>query len=149
MENVNNPAPASLQAVGEQKVRPLCQKMLAEFCELTPGVQQAVLSSSDGFPLALVGLEALEGRRLTAMSATLGSLSRRIVEELKLAEAEATTIETATGLVFCRQIPNALTPMVLLAVTDGSMNAGFLNRAVRKAAVEFTESLNALAGAGA
>lgn len=148
MENVSNPVTASLTTVGEQKVRPLCQQMLADFCELTPGVQHAVLASSDGFPLAMVNLEAMEGRRLTAMTATLGSLSRRIVDEMQLPEAEATTIETAGGLVFCRQIPNRLIPLVLLAITDGSMNPGFLNRAVRKAAGGFTESLNALASPG-
>ena len=148
MDNVNETAPASLREVGEQKVRPLCQQMLDEFTSMTPGLRQAVIASSDGFPLATVSLDAVESRRLTAMSATLGSLSRRIVSELSLADAEATTIETATGLVFCRQITNNLTPLVLLAVTDGSMNAGFLNRAVKIAATSLTDSLNALAQAG-
>ena len=133
-----------LDPASELRVRPLCQKMLLEFTSLTAGVRQAVLASSDGFPLAMVNLESAEGRRLTAMSSTLSSLSRRIVQELGMVEAEATTIETPSGIVFCRQIPNNLTPLVLLAVTDGTVNAGLLNWAGKKAAASFTESLNAL-----
>jgi len=107
-------------------------------------VRVAIVASSDGFPLASLNLEAQESRRITAMGAALSALSLRIVQELALSGLEGTVIESAQGLVLCRQIPNGITPMVLLVVTGEEANYGYAQWAVKHAAKRLSESLNAL-----
>lgn len=128
----------------QPQLKALCQQQLAELAATTKGVRVAIVASSDGFPLASLNLEAQESRRITAMGAALGALSLRIVQELDLSGLEGTVIESAQGLVLCRQIPNGITPMVLLVVTGEEANYGYAQWAVKHAAKRLSESLNAL-----
>ncbi|MBV2134543.1 roadblock/LC7 domain-containing protein [Pseudomonas sp. MAP12] len=125
-------------------LRALCQQQLTDLAATTEGVRVAIVASSDGFPLASLNLEAQESRRITAMGAALGALSQRIVQELALGALEGTVIESVQGLVLCRQVPNVITPMVLLVVTGEEANYGYAQWAVKHAAKRLSESLNAL-----
>ena len=128
----------------QPQLKSLCQQQLAELAATTQGVRVAIVASSDGFPLASLNLEAQDSRRITAMGAALSALSLRIVQELALSGLEGTVIESAQGLVLCRQIPNSVTPMVLLVVTGEEANYGYAQWAVKHAAKRLSESLNAL-----
>lgn len=133
-------APATQQS----QLKTLCQQQLAQLSATTEGVRVAIVASSDGFPIASLNLEAQESRRITAMGAALGALSQRIVQDLALSTLEGTVIESSQGLVLCRQIPNSVTPMVLLVVTGEEANYGYAQWAVKHAARRLSESLNEL-----
>ena len=136
--------PVDAPVARQPQLKALCQQQLAELAATTEGVRVAIVASSDGFPLASLQLEPQESRRITAMGAALSALSQRIVQELALSSLEGTTVETAQGLVLCRQIPNSVTPMVLLVVTGESVNYGYAQWAVKHAARRLSESLNEL-----
>ncbi|HYQ37937.1 MAG TPA: roadblock/LC7 domain-containing protein [Pseudomonas sp.] len=133
-------APAAKQS----QLKALCEQQLTDLAASAQGVRVAIVASSDGFPLASLNLEPQESRRITAMGSALGALSQRIVQELALGELEGTVIESATGLVLCRQIPNGITPMVLVVVTGEEANYGYAQWAVKHAAKRLSESLNEL-----
>lgn len=135
---------ADTPASQQSQLKSLCQQQLAELVATTQGVQLAIVASSDGFPLASVNLEPQESRRITAMGAALAALSQRVVQELALGTLEGTVIESAAGLVLCRQVVNPLTPMVLLVVTGEAANYGYAQWAVKHAARRLSESLDAL-----
>ena len=74
--------------------------------------------------------------------------AERLVQELALGAQESALIESAAGLVLCRQVVNGITPMVLLVVTGENSNPGYALWAVKKAARALGESLSA-PGSGA
>lgn len=134
----------SVDAAKQPQLKTLCEQQLAELAATTQGVRVAIVASSDGFPLASHNLEPQESRRITAMGAALAALSQRIVQELALSTLEGTVIESTQGLVLCRQIPNSITPMVLVVVTGEEANYGYAQWAVKHAAKRLSDSLNEL-----
>lgn len=134
----------TVDAAKQPQLKTLCERQLAELVATAQDVRVAIVASSDGFPLASHNLEPQESRRITAMGAALAALSQRIVQELALSALEGTVIETAQGLVLCRQIPNSITPMVLVVVTGEEANYGYAQWAVKQAAKRLIDSLNEL-----
>lgn len=134
----------SVDAAKQPQLKTLCEQQLAELAATTQGLRVAIVASSDGFPLASHNLEPQESRRITAMGAALAALSQRIVQELALSALEGTVIESTQGLVLCRQIPNSITPMVLVVVTGEEANYGYAQWAVKHAAKRLSDSLNEL-----
>lgn len=140
--------PVDAPQTREPRLKTVCQQQLAALAESMDGLRVAIVASADGFPLASVGLEAQESRRITAMAAALDALGQRLVQELALGAQESALIESAEGLVLCRQVVNGITPMILLVVTGEGSNPGYALWAVKKAARALSESLSA-PGSGA
>ncbi len=135
--------PVDVPQTRTPRLKAACQQQLAALAESMEGLRVAVVASADGFPLASVGLDAQEGRRITAMAAALDALGQRLVQELALGAQESALIESAAGLVLCRQVVNDITPMILLVVTGEGSNPGYALWAVKKAARALSESLSA------
>lgn len=140
--------PADVPRSREPRLKTVCQQQLAELAGTMDGLRVAIVASASGFPLACIGLEAQESRRITALGAALDALGQRLVQELALGAQESALIESAAGLVLCRQVVNGITPMVLLVVTGENSNPGYALWAVKKAARALGESLSA-PGSGA
>lgn len=135
--------PADAPRSREPRLKTLCQQQLAVLAESMDGLRVASVVSADGFPLASIGLEGREGRRIGAQAAALDALGQRLVGELALGRQESALIESDAGLVICRQVVNDVTPMLLLVVTGEGSNPGYALWAVKKASRALSESLGA------
>ncbi|WP_437880133.1 roadblock/LC7 domain-containing protein [Pseudomonas sp. LRF_L74] len=107
-------------------------------------LRMAVVSSTDGFPIAMLDIEASAGRKATAMAAALDGLCKTIVKEFALGALEGTVLECEQGLVLCRQVRGPNRNLVLLLVLGEGASYGHALWAVKNAVQEIGASLQDL-----
>jgi predicted regulator of Ras-like GTPase activity (Roadblock/LC7/MglB family) len=125
-------------------LRLLCTRHLQLLKQTADNLKLAVVSSTDGFPIALIDVELQPGRKATAMAAALDGLSKSIVKEFGLGALEGTVLETEQGLVLCRRVHGPKYNLVLLAVMGKDTTYGHALWAIKNAAKELTASLQEL-----
>lgn len=123
-------------------LREFCLQHLEALKSSISHFRMAVVSSVDGFPIALLGVEPQTGRKTTAMSAALDGLSKTIAKELQLGNIEGAVLECELGLVLCRQVYGPKRNLVLLMVVSEQATYGQALWAVKNAAKEMTVSLH-------
>lgn len=106
--------------------------------------QMAAVCSTDGFPIATLGVEPSQGRKMTAMAAALDGLSKSLAQELSLGKLEGTALECEFGLVLCRQVHASKRNLVLLLVMSEQATYGHALWAIRNTAQEMGASLQQL-----
>lgn len=122
-------------------LRGVCLKHLETLKNSLDHFRMAAVSSVDGFPIALVGVEPQTGRKATAMAAALDGLSKTIAKELQLGNIEGTVLECELGLVLCRQVYGPKRNLVLLMVVGEQVTYGQALWAIKNTAREMTASL--------
>lgn len=124
-------------------LRSLCLQHLQDLKDGTEHLVMAAVSSSDGFPIALLDAEPQLGRKATAMAAALGGLSKSIAREFALGEIEGTALECEFGLVLCRQVHTPKRNLVLLMIMSKDLTYGHALWAIKNAARALAASLQA------
>lgn len=130
-------------------LRSICLQHLHELKDATEHLVMAAVSSSDGFPIALLGAEPQLGRKATAMAAALDGLSKSIAREFALGGLEGTVLECEQGLVLCRQVHTPKRNLVLLVVMSQDVTYGHALWAIKNAARAMATSLQASIDMGA
>jgi predicted regulator of Ras-like GTPase activity (Roadblock/LC7/MglB family) len=88
--------------------------LLADFGRQTPGVQAAVLMTSDGFEVASFQAGKSVTAKLAAMGSSIQALATALSTEAGLSGMKSTLIETETGLAMIMAVP--MKPAMTLAV---------------------------------
>ncbi|OLU24957.1 hypothetical protein BVH03_18745 [Pseudomonas sp. PA15(2017)] len=130
-------------------LRSLCVQHLQELKDGTEHLVMAAVSSSDGFPIALLDAEPQLGRKATAMAAALDGLSKSIAREFALGGIEGTVLECEFGLVLCRQVHTPKRNLVLIIIMSKDVTYGHALWAIKNAARALATSLQASIEVGA
>lgn len=125
-------------------LRNLCLQHLRQLKQTNEHLRLAVVSTTDGFPVAIADVDPQAGRKATAMAAALDGLSKSIVKEFGMGALEGTVLECEFGLVFCRRINGPKYNLVLLAVMNDQVTYGHALWAIKNTAKEMAASLHGL-----
>jgi predicted regulator of Ras-like GTPase activity (Roadblock/LC7/MglB family) len=125
-------------------LRNLCLQHLQQLKHTSEHLQLAVVSTTDGFPVAVAHVDPQAGRKATAMAAALDGLSKSIVKEFGLGALEGTVLECEMGLVFCRRVHGPKYNLVLLAVMSDQITYGHALWAIKNTAKDMAASLHGL-----
>lgn len=128
----------------QSPLRALCVSHLQRLKDSVEHVRMAAVCSTDGFPIALLGVEPQPGRKLTAMAAALDGLSKSMGSELEMGLLEGTVLESEFGLVLCRQVHSPRRNLVLLLVMAEQGTYGHALWAIKNAAKEMGAALQEL-----
>ena len=122
-------------------LRNTCMQHLIKLSESLEGMRMAVVSSTDGFPIAMLDVDPAGGRKASAMAAALDGLCKSIVKEFALGTLEGTVLECEQELVLCRQLRGSKRNLVLLVVVGEGVSYGHALWAIKNTAQEITLSL--------
>ena len=125
-------------------LRSLCLEHLERLKQSIGDLRLAVVSSTDGFPIATLGVEAASGRKATAMAAALDGLSKSIAKEFAMGGLEGVVMECELGLVLCRQVHGINRNLVLLLILGREVNYGQALWSIKQAAQDIGNSLQGL-----
>lgn len=128
-------------SIATSPLRDMCIQHLKNLGEALEGVRMAVVSSTDGFPIATLNIDLASGRKASAMAAALDGLCKTIVKEFDLGTLEGTVLEYEQGLTLCRQLRSQKLNLVLLVVVCESVTYGHALWAIKNAAHGITLSL--------
>lgn len=125
-------------------LRSICIKHLKSLSETLNGVRMAVISSTDGFPIAMLDIDLATGRKAAAMSAALDGLCKTIVAEFSLGTLEGTVLEYKEGLALCRQVRSEKLNLVLLVIVDDHVTYGHALWRIKSVAHDVSLSIERL-----
>jgi predicted regulator of Ras-like GTPase activity (Roadblock/LC7/MglB family) len=124
-------------------LKELCQQHLLQLQETLSGMRVAVVSTADGFPIAMVETTPQGARRATAMAAALNGLSQTLTKELATGQLEGTVLECQQGLILCRHVAMPKRALVILMVVDAGATYGHALWAIKQAAKDLSTALHA------
>jgi predicted regulator of Ras-like GTPase activity (Roadblock/LC7/MglB family) len=115
-----NPSP-KISADTRAKAARLLQQFVSEFDGI--GVKGAVISTVDGFDVAMAAIPETDGSRLSALSSSISAIGDMATLEIGTGKHhESITIEGDNGYVFILNVPVPGTPMILsIAATKEAM----------------------------
>lgn len=123
---------------------PFFKQHLLQMSEELGSVKFSIIATDDGFPVAHTLGDEKEAARKAAMAASLDGLCNSVAQESELKTANATTIETEDGLVFCRHVPLAPKKhVILLTATSIDSNYGTTLWGIKKTITEIIEGYQA------
>ncbi|SEM23503.1 hypothetical protein SAMN05428989_3450 [Pseudoxanthomonas sp. GM95] len=117
------------------------QVQLQAFAEEVGGVRCAVVSSVDGFALAVANGEPGSGERLAAMTSSMLALAAAVGRELALGHLESLLAEASEGKVVMLAIP-APTPLLLMAACERRILTGNVLWAARACSQRMAQDLS-------
>lgn len=100
--------------------------MLTDFGRQTPGVQAAVLMTSDGFEVASFQAGKSVTAKLAAMGSSIQALAGALSTEAGLSGMKSTLIETETGLAMIMAVPSVKPALTLAVIANKSAIVGHL-----------------------
>jgi len=113
-------ASGSSQLVSEE-LRSNLDDLLALLLEKLNGVKGAVITTSDGFEVAMNVMSDRDGAKLSAMASSLSAIGNMAVQETDLGSLHSSiTIESEEGYIFIMNIPHSSRPLILIALTSKS-----------------------------
>lgn len=130
------PLPAAL--------RNALQGRLQAFIDSVGGVRCAVVSSVDGFALAVANGAPGSGERLAAMTSSMLALAAAIGRELAIGELESLLADASHGKVAMLAIP-ADPPLLLMAACERDVLSGTVLWAARACSADIALALGASA----
>lgn len=126
-------------------LRALCLRHLEALRDSTDNFRMAAVSSTDGFPIAVLNANPADtSSKTTAMAAALDGLSKTIAREFGLGQLEGTVLECEFGLFLCRQIHGPKRNLVLFLVMDEQVTYGHALWAVKNTARQMAATLQEL-----
>ncbi|MDR2625701.1 MAG: roadblock/LC7 domain-containing protein, partial [Zoogloeaceae bacterium] len=106
-----NPSPKIPAETRAQAAR-LLQQFVSEFDGI--GVKGAVISTVDGFDVAMAAIPETDGSRLSALSSSISAIGDMATLEIGIGKHhESITIEGDNGYVFILNVPVQEIPMIL------------------------------------
>ena len=108
------------------KLTKVSSEQLAKFGSETPGINMAVLSTTDGFEVASYHADHAVSAKMAAMGSSLQALSEAITREAGLKVGRKLIIESDDGCVLAIGIAETKPSMSLVVVADKSASLGHL-----------------------
>jgi len=99
---------------------------LEAFANANAGVLLSVLTSSDGFEVAVHPADSATAARVAAMSSSIQALSEALAREAGLSGSRSIIVESDTGTVLVFGLPQTSPPMSLAVVATGKELLGKL-----------------------
>lgn len=110
----------------DKRVADAAREQLGKFGRETPGINMAVLSTTDGFEVAAFHAERAASARIAAMGSSLQALSEAITREAGLKGGRRLVIESDDGCVLAIGIAESRPALSLVVVADRSASLGHL-----------------------
>lgn len=117
-------ASGSSQLVSEE-LRKNSDHLLKLLIQKLSGVKGAVITTGDGFEVAVNVVSDTDGAKLAAMASSISAIGNMAVQETDLGSRHSSiTIEGEDGYIFIMDIPNPSCPMILNVITSKSAVLG-------------------------
>lgn len=101
----------------------LCEDALYQYSQDTPGVQNVLLTTVDGFKVAANGqLDEQSADKLSAVGSSLFALGSSLVSEFGLDACNAVTIDSGQGKVYIREV-SPMSDRILILIIKTTKNA--------------------------
>jgi predicted regulator of Ras-like GTPase activity (Roadblock/LC7/MglB family) len=110
----------------KKKLIDVSAEQLARFGGETPGINLAVLSTTDGFEVATYRADHAVSAKMAAMGSSLQALSEAITREAGLKAGRKLIIECDDGCVLAIGLADTRPAMSLVVVADRSASLGHL-----------------------
>ena len=105
---------------------------LEQLLDEVHGVRSAVVSTSDGFELAVATRAAVSGERVAALSSSMLALAQASLRELSLSGSGTVLVECAGGRLLIAEAASGPCPTVLCVVAGSDTISGKLLWAARR-----------------
>lgn len=110
-------------------------QQIHELLNMVSGVDFVMLSSADGFELALASKKNLDNRgKIAAVSSSILAMVSAFIAEIHLSGCKTITLDADNGKVILTAVDHPQYPLVLIAVATKEVLIGQLLYAIRKTA---------------
>lgn len=110
-------------------------QQIHELLNMVSGVDFVMLSSADGFELALASKKNLDNRgKIAAVSSSILAMVSAFIAEIHLSGCKTITLDADNGKVILTAVDHPQYPLVLIAVASKEMLIGQLLYAIKKTA---------------
>ena len=110
-------------------------QQIHELLNMVSGVDFVMLSSADGFELALASKKNLENRgKIAAVSSSILAMVSAFIAEIHLSGCKTITLDADNGKVILTAVDHPQYPLVLIAVATKEVLIGQLLYAIKKTA---------------
>lgn len=96
-----------------EPLRQRSEQMLDELLQSLPGLNSAVLASSDGFEVAARGCAADEVGKLAAMACSISAIGAMAGSESGIGQYRSLIIKADEGFILIMEVPTPDYPMIL------------------------------------
>ncbi|MDR1936401.1 MAG: roadblock/LC7 domain-containing protein [Candidatus Accumulibacter sp.] len=126
---LSDPSPEpSPQLIGDDlraKAASVLERFVDQFGGV--GVRGAVISTADGFDIAMTAMPEAEGTKLSALSSSISAIGDMATLEVGIGNNhQSITIEGGDGYIFILNIPSAACPMILSVAASKEIMLGKL-----------------------
>lgn len=113
----------------------LASQQIHELLNMVSGVDFVMLSSADGFELALASKKNLDNRgKIAAVSSSILAMVSAFIAEIHLSGCKTITLDADNGKVILTAVDHPQYPLVLIAVASKEVLIGQLLYAIKKTA---------------
>lgn len=113
----------------------LASQQIHELLNMVSGVDFVMLSSADGFELALASKKNLDNRgKIAAVSSSILAMVSAFIAEIHLSGCKTITLDADNGKVILTAVDHPQYPLVLIAVATKEVLIGQLLYAIKKTA---------------
>ncbi len=110
-------------------------QQIHELLNMVSGVDFVMLSSADGFELALASKKNLDNRgKIAAVSSSILAMFSAFIAEIHLSGCKTITLDADNGKVILTAVDHPQYPLVLIAVASKEVLIGQLLYAIKKTA---------------
>lgn len=110
-------------------------QQIHELLNMVSGVDFVMLSSADGFELALASKKNLDNRgKIAAVSSSILAMVSAFIVEIHLSGCKTITLDADNGKVILTAVDHPQYPLVLIAVASKEVLIGQLLYAIKKTA---------------
>ena len=110
-------------------------QQIHELLNMVSGVDFVMLSSADGFELALASKKNLDNRgKIAAVSSSILAMVSAFIAEIHLSGCKTITLDADNGKVILTAVDHPQYPLVLIAVASKEVLIGQLLYAIKKTA---------------
>ena len=110
-------------------------QQIHELLNMVSGVDFVMLSSADGFELALASKKNLDNRgKIAAVSSSILAMVSAFIAEIHLSGCKTITLDADNGKVILTAVDHPQYPLVLIAVATKEVLIGQLLYAIKKTA---------------
>ena len=125
MSIVSNDISSSQSLLVTDELRHGAERLLQLLVQKLSGVKGAVITTSDGFEVAVQVVSDTDGAKLSAMASSISAIGNMAVQETGLGEVhQSITIEGDEGYIFIMDIHHPKCPMILNIITSKSAVLG-------------------------
>jgi len=119
----------------------VCQKYLDELAAATPEITTAVVTTSDGFEVAVMQRGGVSHAKLAAMTSAMHALGDAMVGESTLTNCQNVIVEAETGHILMLAVPNVKEGLLLSVIADHQVTIGRLLWASKRCCRHISDEL--------